>query len=108
MKIEFFRPKKFSLIRITVESDDGWHSVSMHFGVFKSDHGIYRFNKKGVTDGDYSECFFGWLWGRATEVYDFSVEYFGIGPIAFFAWNPGFTLKGLFTGRNLPKKATEA
>lgn len=101
MKLDIDHPKSFSFIRITLSSDDGWHSVSCHFGVMKADHGVYRFNKKGVTDGDYSENFFGYLWGRATEIYDCSIEYFGLGPIAFFAWNPGFSLKGLLKGRQL-------
>jgi hypothetical protein len=67
-----------SLVRITV------CEVAFHFGVYPHEDSVYKTRKgrEEVVDYDY------WLWGRATEMYDHSLEYFGLGPFLFVVWMP--------------------
>lgn len=53
----------------------------VHFGVKRNSDVVYKTkNGKEVQ----VEC--DWIWGRATELYDHSLEYFGLGPLMLVVW----------------------
>lgn len=68
--------------------------VSMHFSSFSFHLGVYR-DLDGVcvykhkSDGSLELEENDWyIWGRATEEYDFCLEYFGLGPLFLVCWPP--------------------
>lgn len=54
---------------------------AIHFGLKRDPYVVLK--RRGGREVAV-EC--DWIWGRATEQYDHSAEYFGLGPLALFVW----------------------
>ena len=60
-------------------------NFSLHFGVYPNPDEVYKLARAGAeTVHGYER----WLWGFGTEIYDHSLEYFGMGPFLFACWVP--------------------
>ena len=60
-------------------------TFSIHFGIYPERDEVYKSTPDGrMKVVEYER----WLWGRGTELYDFCLEYFGLGPFLKVCWLP--------------------
>ena len=64
----------------------GTGSPAFHIGVRPKERHAYICDIRGNTDEHLVQG--RWIWGRAVEVYDFCLEYFGLGPLLLICWEP--------------------
>lgn len=55
--------------------------TSFHFGVKPDRQLVYKYR-----NGQEIEVECNYIWGRATEIYDHCLEYFGLGPLFLICW----------------------
>lgn len=75
---------------MSVKLNSGMALVSVHSRVFSlhllvkpEPYEVYKRTKDG---GEKVVEYERWLWGRGTELYDHSIEYFGLGPFLLLCW----------------------
>lgn len=75
MNIEIKTNTKLALLSVFMETR------AIHFGLKRDPYVVLK--RKGDKEVEV-EC--DWVWGRATEQYDHSLEYFGLGPLMLLVW----------------------